>query len=505
MGSAIMPRQRPVLLTGATGFLGSYLLRDLIVADYPTAVLVRPSSTDAVTRIAERIAFWSDRLRRSLPQPYVLAGDLAAPGLGLSWADRAWLGARRPIVVHAAARVAFQRSDAGEPWITNLDGTRRLLELCADLGMGEFHHVSTAFVCGERTDRVFEEAPEQRTQFHNDYEASKYEAETLVRSAPHLRATIYRPSVLVGDSRTGYTCSYQGLYRFLKLADRLAPPRSEGGSRRPLPLRLPFTGAERRDLAPVDWVAQAIVRLVSRPECCGRTYHLTAAEPIAMEEIKQAAEEVLHLEGVSWAGRDGLSSRSALEETFQEHLREYWPYLNGDPAFDRSNTQFALPDLPCPRLDRELLERLIRFGRADGWGRRRTTRTERCRDLDCSHYLESFLPENAPRSVLSRLVALNLTVAVEVRGPGGGRWSCRWIDGQLADVERGLTSAAAVTYRTDVDAFAEVIGGRLSPQEAFFARRFDVEGDVEKGLKLAVLFGRFVEEFPYRNCTEGRL
>ena len=276
----------------------------------------------------------------------------------------------------------------------------RLLELCRALRISEFHHVSTAFVCGDRAGPVREDELECGQGFHNDYERSKFEAERRVRVARGLHATVYRPSVIVGDSRTGYTASYHGLYPFLELGDRVAEPAGAAGPRRLLALRLPFTGDEPRDLVTVDWVARAVVRLLHMPRWHGRTFHLTATRPVRMDEIKRAAEEELDL--AQWVGGAVPDDPTTLERVFYYRFRDYWPYLDGDPAFDRRNTRAALPSLPSPRIDRVLLGRLIRFARADRWGRRTAPPRRPCplvgrgkaeqADLDCADYVERFLP-----------------------------------------------------------------------------------------------------------------
>jgi thioester reductase-like protein len=498
-----MQAPRGIFLTGATGLVGRYLLRDLLLAGHRVGVLARDTRTaTAAERVAELTAFWGESLGTDLPRPVVLGGDLRAPGLGLSAADRRWLARTYGAVVHAAASVSFRPSPDGEPWATNVDGTQHLLDLCAALGLAELHHVSTAFVCGDRRDRVYEHELDRGQGFHNDYERSKFEAERRVRQAPGIRATVYRPAVIVGDSRTGYTSTYHGIYRFLELASRLAgagpaaPP-----ARRSLPLRLPFTGDEPRNLVTVDWVSQAIVRLVDQPRAHGRTYHLTAERPVPAGVIKEVAEDRLQLEGVRWAGPEGLASPSPLEKSFLDHLGEYRPYFGGDPPFDRRHARAALAGLPPPPVDRAVLARLIRFAVADQWGYSRsrldcTVRPEAAADGGVDRYFEQFFPEHAPRSDLARAASLAVTVALDIRGPGGGRWTCRWVGGRLTAVERGAGSAE-VTYRTDTPTFDAVVRGRQTPQEAFFARRIEVEGDVEKGLKLAVLFGQFVKECPY--------
>src|SRR5258708_333892 len=119
-----MMRRRKILLTGATGLLGRYLLRDLLVAGREVAVLVRDSrQASAQERIEEIIAFGSQSSGVQLPRPVVLQGDVSIPGFGLNSADRAWVARSCYAALHAAACTGFRTTD-GEPWKTNVAGTR---------------------------------------------------------------------------------------------------------------------------------------------------------------------------------------------------------------------------------------------------------------------------------------------------------------------------------------------------------------------------------------------
>ncbi len=326
-----------ILLTGGTGLLGRDVLRDLLQSGHTVGVLVRDRpGTSGRHRIDELLSCWSDQYGKVFPRPVVLAGDLSAEGLGLGLADRAWLSRRCRSVIHAGARVSFTPTNDGEPWRTNLDGTRHLLHLCTRLGIHQLHHVSTAFVCGDRTGTIHENDLDGGQAFHNDYERSKFEAEKLLRQTKGVHATFYRPSVIVGDSVSGFTSTYHGFYRFLELGDRLARRSIQGGRR--LSLRLPFTGDEPRNLVTVDWVAQAICRIFRDPLLHGRTYHLVADSPIPSRRISEAAEVELGIEGVSWVGPDGVVDPSPLEQLFQEAIIEYQPYWAGDPEFRNDNT-----------------------------------------------------------------------------------------------------------------------------------------------------------------------
>src|ERR1022692_2568037 len=129
-----MPVRRVVLLTGATGFLGRYLLRDLLLSGQRVAVLARDSRAGRVeNRIKELLNFWGESLGRPLPCPVILQGDLSHAGLGLTFADRRWLGRHCQSVLHAAANLSFRPSPDGEPWKTNVNGTQALLRLATEL------------------------------------------------------------------------------------------------------------------------------------------------------------------------------------------------------------------------------------------------------------------------------------------------------------------------------------------------------------------------------------
>ncbi len=198
-----------------------------------------------------------------------IAGDLERPRLGLR-PDRARaLAAAVGEIVHGAASVSFElpldRSRA-----INVDGTRRMLELAERCrrngGLRRFTYISTAYVAGEHRG-VFREADlDVGQRFRNPYEQSKFEAETLVRSwDDRLPVTVVRPSIIVGDSASGWTASFNVLYWPLRALHRGAYP------------ILPARRSAPVDVVSVDYVADAICALSRLPDASGRTFHLTAS------------------------------------------------------------------------------------------------------------------------------------------------------------------------------------------------------------------------------------
>ena len=490
-----MPVRRVVLLTGATGFLGRHLLRDLLLSGQRVAVLTRDSRDGrAENRIKELLNYWSELLGRRLPCPVILHGDLSHAGLGLSLSDRHWLGRHCEAVLHAAANLSFRAAPDGEPWKTNVNGTNALLRLAANLNIPRWHHISTAFVCGKSEGPIQESDLDRGQLFHNPYEQSKCEAEKCVREAKGIYATIYRPSVIVGDSRTGYTSSFVGFYRFLELANRLA--NLEKGHRR-LPVRVRLRGDEPCDLVPVDWVSRAVVELLARPSEHGRTFHLVSRAPATTRFILDTAAAELGIEGIELVGSTDIGESSRLEEMLLEGLQEYWPYLGGTPAFCDRNTIAALPHLPSPLIDVATLRRLVRFAVTSRFGRdssRADAIPRTSAATNCSAYFEQIFPKQASDSKLAREVGLTTLVSFEIHGAGGGQWSCRWEDGELVEIRRGLHERAVAIYRTDTATFEDVVQGRQNPQQAFFEERITISGNLEIALKLAALFHQFLRE-----------
>lgn len=372
-----------ILLTGATGLLGRYLLRDLSTRGAAMAVLVRGDRRQsAEARVDEILSGWDGALGRALPRPTILDGDLTAPGLGLDGDALRWVARHCRTVIHNGASLTFQGADrARDPWRTNLNGTGNVLDVCRGAGIRSFHHVSTAYVCGLRDDLVTEDEPPRPARFRNDYEASKAEAEALVRAAaadfPE-GVTVYRPAVIVGDSATGYTSTYHGLYRylqFLALISRYAPRDADG--RLVVPVRLDLSGDERRNLVPVDWVSAAIAEIVLRPEHHGRTYHLTPDPPVTARELEEALSAHFGYTGVTFVGPDGLdgAEQNELETQFYEFVAQYELYWTSEPRFDSSHSRAAVSDRPCPAVDAAMVGRLIDFAVRDGWGRGRKRRS----------------------------------------------------------------------------------------------------------------------------------
>jgi thioester reductase-like protein len=134
-------------------------------------------------------------------RPVVLDGELCSAGLGLSEIDHAWLKANCGSVIHSAANLLFKPASEhpdNEPYRTNVDGTRNLLELASSAGINEWHYVSTAYIAGLRTGRILERESNVGQEFGNDYERSKTMSEQMLRQSQQITSlTVYRPSIVI--------------------------------------------------------------------------------------------------------------------------------------------------------------------------------------------------------------------------------------------------------------------------------------------------------------------
>jgi thioester reductase-like protein len=458
------------LLTGATGLLGNYLLRDLLLRDIPVAVVVRPNRKQtARQRIETALCHWDAELGKPLPRPVVLEGDIAQPDLGLDAVSIRWAAEYCSAVIHNAASLTFHStSSEGEPWRSNIEGTRYVLEFCRGLGIRKYHHVSTAYVAGLRQGRVLETELDVGQQFSNDYECSKLQSEMLVRQADFLdEPTVFRPGIIIGDSQTGLTTTYHGFYAALQLVNTLvrALPKNEtglvGGER----TRLTLSGNETKYLVPVDWVSAVMAHVITHAMWHGMTYHLTPKHPVTVRLIRDVLEQSTGFYGASFCGAgERPEDANESEVLFYEHIRVYNSYWKMDPEFDTTNTELAAPHLPCPHVDRDLLMRLSRIAIESGF----PTPSKKAihPDFDVETHLQPYIDQAGPielGEMEERLLGL------EVTGHGGGQWQLIVRGDEIISAEVGLHPDRQATCRVEIGNYADLVQGRSTWREAFLS------------------------------------
>jgi thioester reductase-like protein len=476
-----------LLLTGGTGLLGEYLVRDLLNRGIKLALLVRSSrKASAHQRVEALLARWEEECGLVLPRPVVLEGDLTEENLGLDAADLRWIARNAHTALHNAASLTFQAAGPdGEPWRSNLQGTQHVLDVCRQTGIRKLHHVSTAYVCGLRTGRILESELDAGQQHGNDYEISKFRAELLVREAAFLdRPTIYRPSIILGDSQTGYTSTFYGFYAPLKLmstmlskAAGVASTREElvahiGFASQHLTQILNLAGDERKNYVPVDWVSAVMAHIITRPQHHGKTYHLTPAEPVKVALTRRAIEQAFE-KYTELAERKTHSAAewSEFERYFTEGMKVYQAYWRDDPLFDTTNTRAAAGHLACPELDAGLFLRTCQFAIESNFGRKTIRRTQ-TPPIDVR---EKMSPWTRWESVDNN--SLSQHVGLQVDGAGGGQWELVLADGRLVAVDPGISERCRSTLHLDSQTFASLAADTTTAEEALEAGHVSLEGN----------------------------
>lgn len=368
-------------LTGATGFLGREVLVRLLQQGHPVLVLSRPKPGEDEEALQRRLQAVVEHTAAgtSTATMTVASGDIREPGLGLSTRGQDFLAAAGdPIqVVHGAAEVRF---DLPYPEMRrqNVEGTLAVLALArrlADQGrLHRFDHVSTAYVAGDRSGLALETEIDVGQRCRNDYERTKLEAEVQLAQAraEGLPLTVHRPSIIVGDSRTGKASSFKVLYWPLKLYAR--------GRFRTVFGRPDCT----IDVVPVDYVADAMSALFASPAATGRVFHLTAgperqatiASLVALTERIYQGKPVRYLDPdfyFRWLRPFLRPLLLLLRPDVAERGGVYLPYLKANPSFDVTQASELLAPLGiAPPPVESYWEVILRYARDTNFGSQRT-------------------------------------------------------------------------------------------------------------------------------------
>jgi thioester reductase-like protein len=342
-----------ILLTGATGLVGGDLVARLLAAapHRELICLVRAPDAAALARRRAAIVAWARLDPASAERVRAVAGDTSSPGLGLG-AARAALARRVASVVHCAASTRFdlELEDARR---VNVGGAAHALAFAREAD-ARLHHVSSTFVAGDPATG----AP------RNTYEESKRDAEARLREeARGARITIWRPSIIVGDSRTGRTPHFRVLYEPFKWVIL--------GKTGILPCRPDV----RLDVVPVDFVCDALVALGDDPATVGAELALAsgAADALSIAELVALSEPIVN----GWLARrgeptlpvprivspdDAAPEDAALFALGAQVMRTHVPYMLAEQLFEdaRARAALAARGLSCPPL-RSYLARLLEY------------------------------------------------------------------------------------------------------------------------------------------------
>jgi thioester reductase-like protein len=269
-----MPDRETFFVTGFPGFIANRLLERLARKECDFVLLVQPSLVSRALEEIDRIAQLSGRTASEFQ---IVKGDISEPALALSAADLDLIKQQTTRAFHLAAvyDLAVPQDVAMR---VNVAGTRNVLELARSLPhLRQFHHVSTCYVAGKREGVIRETELRHDAGYRNYYEESKYLAELEVESAKkELPVTIHRPAVVCGDSRTGETGKYDGVYYLIHYLLRW-----------PSMLSLINIGNHEvsLNLVPVDFVVDGMTALAFDERAIGKTLQLADPSPLTTNQL----------------------------------------------------------------------------------------------------------------------------------------------------------------------------------------------------------------------------
>jgi thioester reductase-like protein len=262
-------------VTGATGFIGRFLVERLLEREGQIHVLVREGSK---AKLEARAEGWGAPERI---QPVI--GDLAEPRLSVS---EDWIAEHAGGIDHFfhLAAIYDMTADEERNRVANVDGTHHAVELANALRAGCLHHVSSVAAAGLYQGVFTEDMFDEGQPLEHPYHRTKFESERLARTESAVPWRVYRPAIVVGHSKTGEMDKIDGpyyLFKALKLGARL-------------PDLVPLIGPRLGDtnVVPVDFVAAALDHIAHRPDLDGRAFHLVSPEPQRSEDVVNAFAKV---------------------------------------------------------------------------------------------------------------------------------------------------------------------------------------------------------------------
>jgi thioester reductase-like protein len=304
-----------------------------------------------------------------------VAGDIQRDNVGLAEDHLRRIVEETTHVIHGAATIRFDQP-LEEARAINVGGTRRILALAEQMAFSgvlqRFMYISTSSVSGRRGGMIYEDDLEMGQQFFNTYEQSKCESERIVRNSMHrIPTTIVRPSVVIGDSRTGRTTSFNVIYVPLRLFHR------------GLLNALPASPDTLLDLVPVNWVCDVIVYLLCASASDGKVFHITAGPRRAVPLAEVTAAAALYFDKHSPLHRPRLISFVSMEEfrgriaqrgsradTLLVQLDTLIPYVTVSRLFDSAATDAMLSGsgIVLPEF-RTYSDNIFRYCLETNWGK----------------------------------------------------------------------------------------------------------------------------------------
>ena len=277
--------KRTIFLTGATGLVGSYLLKIVLENGHKVYALARSNGEkSARDRVIEKLKFWDEEV--SVDKLKVVEGDITETDLGINSQIKNKLEKEVEEIFHCAAETGFN-FPLRYVRTVNVNGTKNILKLALQLhkngNLKKVNYVSTAYVCGAYKGKFSESDFNLRQRFNTSYEKSKFEAEILVRNTRKkgIWIDIFRPSIVIGESKTGKIITFsQGLYQLFHILKQnifdFFPSKNYSVN-----------------LVPVDELCKSMLLIAHKTKMHNKTYHVFSPKTISLEKVLGRASRIL--------------------------------------------------------------------------------------------------------------------------------------------------------------------------------------------------------------------
>lgn len=341
-----------IFITGATGFLGGYLVHHLVEEGHNVYTLVRNQK-----KFEALINKQAPEHREKI---VAIEGELLKEDLGIDSTTLKSLIGKIDVVYHSAAILSFDENAREISFEMNLEGTKRVLQFAEKVQAKKFIHVSTAYTLGDRTNGVESLYPIDST-FINSYEESKCHAEHLVMShKDRFDVMIMRPAIIVGHSETGEADTTFGMYGVLRTIKLLKKKAARGKSSESLHFRLLMDEETVSNIVPVDYVAKVLTLGLTYGKK-NTIYNITNSNPPSNAFVLEIIKEVLNYQGIGLIPYSRKEELSNLEIKLNDPLEVFKDYLNRSITFSDTNTRelLELAGEKTLNMDKSMLERII--------------------------------------------------------------------------------------------------------------------------------------------------
>jgi len=379
-----------ILLTGATGFIGSHIMAALLTNGEKLIITGRASGDNSLKSRINNLLSWFgiEKLSENLE---FYETDFLSPMLGIAKDEYKTLCDTTGSVIHCASDTSFAEKNRERVLKANVDNLEEILNMAENAEISAFHYISTVYSAGIDYYEV-SESPVTSRSFVNVYEESKAEAEKTVsercgsRSIPY---TIIRPSIVYGDSVTGRSLKFNALYypvmalsmirdiylndiknnNGIKSSEAGIYINDSGKLHLPIKIYIPHEGSI--NLIPVDYFVNAVLSIISA-EADGTIYNVTSDSPVTLDLLADYTSRFLRIDGVEAVKGESSPElmRNAAEEMFDHYIKVYRPYLSDRRIFKRDNTDIITAGMQPPLLSYEVFRRCMEYAVSVEWGKK---------------------------------------------------------------------------------------------------------------------------------------